>query len=626
MKPFIFLIAAIAIMCGVYVVTTKPAADDPITDTNSDPTSASPTDIPTPELPARPTFTQHIAPLIYDQCVACHRPGQVAPFSLISYDDAKKRAQQLVEVTQSRYMPPFLPDASLTRFRNSRHLHDNQLELLKRWAEQGCVEGDQQHMPAMPQFSSDWQLGEPDLKVSMDREYTLPPEGQNVFRQFVVPIPTEKLKYVQGFEFRTTNPRIVHHARFLFDSTQESRILDEADPEPGFASGMGTGASRDPEGHWLGWTPGKQPVMREEKYAWPLPPKIDLVIELHMLPTGKPEPIKCELGFFYADKPPTNLPVIIRMGPTTIDIPPNEKEYVHAEQFQIPVDVDMLNVYPHAHLLAKTMQSYATLPDGKRQCLIKIDEWDFNWQDEYQFAEPIRLPAGTTIDMQFTFDNSEDNIRNPHSPPRRVLQGSETSDEMGDLWFQMVPVNPETRTMLSNAIYRREAVWVVREMKFLAEERPSAKTLTNWAMILQTQRRPADARDVLKRAVKMEPGSPVVLNSLAVAEMSLGNFSEAARLLETVLSTSEASPNAIKNLGFVRIKQKKFADAIPLLRKAVKTSPKDARSWMGLATAYAETGESKAARQCADYVLKLDPTSRPAMDLRVRLQSKRKSK
>jgi Flp pilus assembly protein TadD len=180
--------------------------------------------------------------------------------------------------------------------------------------------------------------------------------------------------------------------------------------------------------------------------------------------------------------------------------------------------------------------------------------------------------------------------------------------------------------MLSNAIYRREAVWVVREMKFLAEERPSAKTLTNWAMILQTQRRPADARDVLKRAVKMEPGSPVVLNSLAVAEMSLGNFSEAARLLETVLSTSEASPNAIKNLGFVRIKQKKFADAIPLLRKAVKTSPKDARSWMGLATAYAETGESKAARQCADYVLKLDPTSRPAMDLRVRLQSKRKSK
>ncbi len=626
MKPFILLIAAVAVACGVYFATRGSAVDGLVADTSSNSTQVSPTATPAPELPEHPTFTEHVAPLMYDQCVACHRPGQVAPFSLISYDDVKNRAQQLVEVTQSRYMPPFLPDATLTQFRNSRHLHENQLELLKRWADQGCVEGDQQHMPAMPQFSSDWQLGEPDLKVSMDREYTLPPEGENVFRQFVVPIPTEKLKYVQGFEFKTTNPRIVHHARFLFDSTQESRILDDADPEPGFAIGMGTGASRDPEGHWLGWTPGKQPVMREEKYAWPLPPKIDLIIELHMLPTGKPEPIKCELGFFYADKPPANLPVIIRMGPTTIDIPANEKEYVHAEQFQIPVDVDMLNVYPHAHLLAKTMQSYATLPNGKRQCLIKIDEWDFNWQDEYQFAEPIRLPAGTTIDMEFTFDNSEDNFRNPHSPPKRVLQGSETSDEMGDLWFQMVPVKPETRTVLSNAIYRREARWVVREAKFLADERPSAKTLTNWAMILHVRKRTQEARELLRRAVKMDPRSPVVLNNLAVVEMSLKNFDEAAGLLKRVLSIREASPNATRNLGLVRIEQKKFAEAIPLLRKTVKTSPKDTRSWMSLATAYAETDEPEAARQCADYVLKLDPTSRQAMDLRVRLQSKRKSK
>lgn len=617
MKLILGLIIAAAIGGGIYYGLTRSNADHSASTAESR-IAAEPMP---PELPDKPTFAEHIAPLMYDQCVTCHRPGQVAPFALITYDDVRNRAKQLVEVTQSRYMPPFLPDASLTRFRNARHLHDNQLTMLARWADQGCPEGPLSDMPPVPTFTSDWQLGEPDLVVAMDAEYTLPPEGDNVFRQFVVPVPNDRLKYVRGFEFRSTNPRIVHHARFLFDATNQSRVLDEADPEPGFAIGMGTGASRDPEGHWLGWTPGKQPVLREEKYAWPLEPNVDLIIELHMLPTGKPEPIKCEFGFYYSDKPPTDLPVIIRMGPTTIDIPPGEKKYVHAEQFQVPVDLDLLNVYPHAHLLAKSMKSYATLPGGKRICLIKIDEWDFNWQDEYQFAEPIRLPRGTVIDMEFVYDNSTDNVRNPYSPPRRILQGSETFDEMGDLWFQMVPVESRMRPVLADAVYRREAIWVIREAKMLADEKPTAKTLCNYGIILQTNRQPEAALKFMRRALKMDPESPVVLNNVAVVEMALGNYPEAARLLKKTLSIQPGSPDAMKNLGMVRLEQKRFREAIPWLRKTLKIAPNDAKSWLGLATAYAETGEPDAAEKCANYVLKLDPNCEPAMNLRIKIRS-----
>ncbi|MFK7820212.1 MAG: hypothetical protein AB8G99_15935 [Planctomycetaceae bacterium] len=574
-------------------------------------------------VPGKPTFSKHIAPIVFDECVACHRPGQVAPFSLISYADVSKRAQQLVEVTSSRYMPPFLPDAEATHFKNARRLSKSQIQTLARWVEQGCVEGNPSQLPPVPHFSSDWQLGEPDIVVAMEKEYTLPPEGDNVFRHFVVGMPNKKLKYIRGFEFRTTNPRIVHHARFLFDATDQSRKLDEADPEPGLAVGMGTGSGRDPDGHWLGWTPGKQPVLREEKHAWPLQPGLDLIIELHMIPTGKPEPVKCELAFYYADKPPTNLPVIIRLGPSTIDIPAGEANYKHAERFQVPVDVDLLNVYPHAHLLGKTMNAFAKTPDGREVCLLKIDEWDFNWQDEYQFAEPIRLPRGSVIDMKFVYDNSSANVRNPHSPPKRVLQGSETDDEMGDLWFQMVPVHAEERPVLNDAVMRREASWLVRETQFLADVRPTAKSLTTYAKILRVQKKYGEARKRLATALKLDPKLVPAKVEMALVDLDEGKLDAAGLRLERILKSGE-NTNAERALGFIRVRQKRFPDAIPLLKKYLRVTTNDAEAWLQLALASEETGDSETALSCANYVLKLQPTSQQAIDLKIRLRSRQK--
>lgn len=600
------LLVAIVASCGWYLLRDRGEGDE-IAGGDLSP--------PQQPLPERPTFAEHIAPLIYSECVICHRPGQVAPFELLTYKDAKNRGRQLVEVTQSRYMPPFLPDATKTTFRNERHLSDRELKLLSRWVDQDCPEGDPAKVPPVPQFASDWHLGVPDLTVAMDEEYTLPPEGDNVFRHFVVRIPTKVRRYCKGFEFRTSNPRVVHHARFMFDETANSRILDEADPEPGYSMGMGTGSGRDPEGHWLGWTPGKQPTLREEKYAWPLPPGCDLVIELHMLPTGKPEPITCELAFYYSDTRPTDLPNIVRMGPTTIDIAPNEADYEHVDRFEVPVDVDLLNVYPHAHLIAEKMEAYATLPTGKRQCLIEIPQWDFNWQDEYQYADPIRLPAGTVIEMKYTFNNSDTNIRNPFSPPQRVLQGKETTDEMGDLWFQMVPIDRANRRVVQDAVNKHQALWVYREAKFLCETRPSVESYNMYGMILDAMGKRDFAREQYVAAVRMQPECIPALNNLATSYMKTREFDEAERLLRKALRLRETYPSALINLGKILVEQKRYPDALPVLRKASQSSSHKPVVWVGLAKTYLGLKQLKPARDCAEYALKLDPLCKPAVDL-----------
>lgn len=608
--PLIVVATAAAVLGGWYLLR-----DDRGETSNDSQNAGANEEADEPPIPDQPTFAEHIAPLIYGECVVCHRPGQVAPFELLTYEDAKSRGRQLVEVTQSRYMPPFLPDATKTAFQNERHLSDRQLELLKRWVELDCPQGDLSTKPPVPQFASDWQLGNPDLVVAMEREYTLPAEGDNVFRHFVIHVPTKARRYCKGFEFRTSNPRIVHHARFTFDETENSQILDEADPEPGYAMGMGTGSGRDPDGHWLGWTPGKQPTLREEKYAWPLPPNCDLIIELHMLPTGKPEPITCEFGFYYSETRPTDLPNIVRMGPTTIDIAPDQTDYQHIDRFEVPVDVDLLNVYPHAHLIAEKMEAYATLPDGKRQCLIDIPQWDFNWQDEYQYAEPIRLPAGSVIEMKYTFNNSGTNIRNPFSPPRRVLQGKETTDEMGDLWFQMVPTNRSNRRAVENAVNKHQAMWVYREARFLCETRPSVESHSMYALILDAMGKRELARQHYEASVQLQPNCVPAINNLATSYMATREFDEAERQLRKALSIRPTYPSALINLGKLLVEQERYAEALPVLRKVSQRAPEKVVVWIGLAKTYLELKQPKPAKDCAEYALKLDPLSQAALNI-----------
>ena len=404
----------------------------------------------------RVTFNKDVAPIVWMHCAPCHRPGAVGPFSLTTFDEVKRRATLIRDATSRRLMPPWKPTDGKGDFADSRRLSDADLATLRRWIEDGAPEGDPADRRPLPHWESGWQLGTPDLVVSMPTAYTLRAESQdsNVFRTFVLPIPTDRVRYVRAIEFHPDNARVVHHANIGVDRTRSSRLLDAKDPEPGYSGGMVQDA-RYPDGQMLGWTPGQAPHAAPSGMQWRLEPGSDLVVQMHLQPTGKVESLSIAVGFYFTDEAPMQTPLGLRLGSETIDIPAGASNYLVQDRFVLPADVDVLAIQPHAHNLAKHMEADAERPDGTRVPLIEIVGWDFRWQDVYRYRTPVRLPKGTAISMRYVYDNSAANPRNPHHPPARVVWGQNTSDEMGDLWLQLVPVNNADQAGLSRELKRK---------------------------------------------------------------------------------------------------------------------------------------------------------------------------
>jgi tetratricopeptide (TPR) repeat protein/mono/diheme cytochrome c family protein len=402
--------------------------------------------------PAAVTFTRDIAPILFRQCASCHRPDGSAPFSVLSFADVRPRARAIASAVQRRTMPPWKPAAGHGDFVGVRRLDDDEIAAIVRWAEDGAPQGDSAAMPPAPGRAGEWQLGQPDLIVAMPAPYRLPPGGPDRLRNFVLPVPIQLRRYVRAWEFRISNERVVHHATLLIDRTPASRELDEKDPEPGY-EGLIALSAKNPDGFFVGWTPGQRPSTAPDDSAWPVDPQSCLVAMLHLRPTDRWETVDVRIGLHFAAAPPTRPSAMIRMNRQDIDIPPGERRYVISDSYVLPVDVDAYGVQPHAHNLARQVKAWAILPDGTVEWLIDIPSWDFHWQDSYRFVQPLRLPARTRLSMEYTYDNSPDNPANPgRAAPRRVLWGQRTSDEMGDLWIQVLPARPADLDVLNQSL------------------------------------------------------------------------------------------------------------------------------------------------------------------------------
>jgi len=385
------------------------------------------------------TYSKDIAPILYQRCASCHRPGEVAPFSLLGYRDAAKRARQLAEVTRSRYMPPWKPEPGYGEFHDARRLKEEEIALIARWAETGAVEGDPADLPPAPKFADGWQLGEPDLVLEMAQPYMVKADGPDIYQCFVVPMDLAGDRHVAAVEFRPGNRRVVHHALFFLDTTGEARRRDAADPEPGYRSFGGIGFL--PTGGLGGWAPGAFPRFLPEGVARVLKRGSDLVLQMHYHPSGKPESDRSVLGVYFSKTPPRKVASFIPLVQRRLDIPPGEKRYRAAVAVTVPIDVEAFGITPHMHLIGREMKVTATLPDGARVPLLWVKDWNFNWQDQYLYARPVRLPAGTRVEMEAHYDNSADNPRNPSDPPRRVGWGEQTTDEMALCGVQVVAAN-----------------------------------------------------------------------------------------------------------------------------------------------------------------------------------------
>jgi tetratricopeptide (TPR) repeat protein len=502
-----------------------------------------------------------------------------APFSLLEYATVKAHASEIAEATATRAMPPWLPQAGTHRFANERRLSDAQIALLQQWVDQGAREGDVAKRTPAPVFADGWQLGTPDLVVTMPEAFTLPARGGDVFRNFVFPVPSSSTRYVRAIEFRADNPRVIHHANVAVDPSRLARRLDRADPGPGFAA-----MPEDQVSNVYGWSPGRVPVMESADTAWTLEEGSDLTVQLHMIAGRAPETVRPSIGLYFSSTPPTRTPVVIKLESKVIDIPAGESAYVVEDSYELPADVDVVSVYPHAHYLATEMTGTAVLPGGSRQTLLSIPQWDIRWQDQYRYATPLSLPKGTTLHMRFTYDNSEHNARNPARPPRRVRWGPNSTDEMGALWVEVIPRRAEDASRLETDHVERALRADVAAAEALVKASPGDARAHNYlaTKYLQAGRVPA-AIDELRRALQLAPEDAEAHSNLGSVLLAQGQVPEASAHLRTAIRIKPNDDRVRFNYANLQQASGRTDEAIAEFRRAVQLNPDNADAHFNLA-------------------------------------------
>jgi Flp pilus assembly protein TadD len=540
------------------------------------------------------TFTEDIAPIVFAKCARCHRPEGAGPFSLLTYDEVAGRARDIRSVTRRRFMPPWRPVPGYAEYENDRSLTADQIDLIGRWVDGGAKRGDPAKMPKEPEWPKGWQLGEPDLIVQMPEAYTLPSDGRDVYRNFVIRPAVDGRHYVKAWEFRP-GTRTIHHAILTVDRYGLARRRDEREPGMGFG-GMDPEEAQSADGSYLVWTPGMVPAPPRPSMGWMLDLHTDLVLQLHMQPSGKPEKVRPRIGLYLSDEPPTVQVFTFRIGDPPIDIPPGVDDYVIHSEDVLAADVDVVSLFPHAHYLATKVRTWATLPDGTERGLLRIDDWDFNWQDEYVFAHPIALPAGTKMSMEFHYDNSAKNVRNPSHPPRRVVTGPNSTDEMGNVTFQLVPRGPGSMNRLREAKYR----------KWLAAS-DTARNHYNLANVLADTGNKAEAIAHYRRAVEENPLLAPACFNLGNLLLEAGDVDGAIAAFEGALRARADFADAHVNLGNALRQKGDMRGALEHYRDAVAADPKSAVAQNSLGLALDESGDSAGSLAHFRAALAIDP-------------------
>lgn len=587
------------------------------------------------------TYSRDIAPILNANCVTCHRPGAVGPFSLATYDDVAPRAELIALVTGRRYMPPWKPEPGFGEFQDERRLSGANIDTIRRWAAAGAPTGDPRDLPPAPTWPEGWQLGSPDLVVRMPEPYPLGPGGEDIYRNFVISVPLDAPRFVRAVELKPGTTGGLHHARLMIDQTSSARRLDAEDATAGY-DGMRSDQAQFPDGHFIGWSPGKLPAAVPDRLAWRLDPGTDLVVKAHMLPQATRQSVQLTVGFFFADTPPTETAVALHLGSMTIDIPPGDSAHVVEDQYELPADARVLAIYPHAHFLGKSVDCFATLPDGTVQWLLKITDWDFNWQDEYRYANPVRLPKGSTVVMRYVFDNSAGNPRNPSHPPRRVRFGQKSTDEMAEVMLQLLPVDPASLPVLAHGAHHKMANIALGGAEKTAADDPTsaanqeglaislvavgrideavmhfeqalridptrASAHFNLASARMMQGNSSEALARYRRAVELKPDYVQAQNNLGGLLQLLGRDNEAARHYRLALQYDPMHVRARLNLANLLLAARNFPEAETEFRHLLAAAPRSAEGHAGLGRVLAEQGKAAAAIEAFRTALTLGP-------------------
>ena len=396
------------------------------------------------------TYAEHIGPLIYNHCSSCHHAGDVAPFELMSYQDAVTHAHTIGVSTASGYMPPWKADPGFSHFLDENVLNAAEKQQITDWVNNGMPRGNVALEPAPPTFAPGSTLGTPDMVVSMSQAFVHQGNGQDMYQVFVLPVLLPVDRDLKAIEFRPGNRSIVHHAIIAIDTTGRARARDLAQPGPGYTSFGGFGFTPTID-NLAGYVPGARARAFPPGMSKKLFRRADLIVQVHYAPVGTNQTDSSSINLFFAPPPapggPTPRQVLtvpisvfaLTNGPFVI--PANQVKTFNA-RFTMPFHASLVSTLPHCHLLGQSWEVFAVKPTGDTIPLIRIPAWDFNWQGSYRFPSLIPLPAGSRIFMTAVYDNTANNPRNPFSPPQQVVWGEETTAEMFVIYFDAVPYLP----------------------------------------------------------------------------------------------------------------------------------------------------------------------------------------
>jgi mono/diheme cytochrome c family protein len=386
-----------------------------------------------------PTFTKDIAPIFFDRCVSCHRDGNVAPMSLMTYSETRPWIKSIRERVVAHAMPPWTADPAYGHFLNDRELTQEQIDTIKTWVDTGAKEGSPEDLPPTPEFPKGWNIGQPDQIFEMAEEYTVPAEGVVDYQHFLVPTNFKEDRWIRAAEIRNVDSSVVHHVIVFIQPPATDRpkafgIVPGAewrtDHRDKPAEIKGTKLNRERLGYFLTATgPGERGTVFPSGSGMRIPAGSNLIFQIHYTPKGKAVKDRAKVGLFYLKQPPENEIRTIGVQNGQFTIPAGEANHRVDSSVTFTEDARVWGLIPHMHLRGKSFEYRLITPDGKSRVILSVPKYDFNWQMVYSLAEPLVIPKGSRLECTAYFDNSKGNKYNPDFS-KDVKWGDQTWEEM----------------------------------------------------------------------------------------------------------------------------------------------------------------------------------------------------
>lgn len=386
-------------------------------------------------------YASQVAAILNKRCVGCHRPGEAAPFSLIGYENARKWSPMVLKVVQEKRMPPWRADPDVHEYHDENQVAPAELRVLENWVKNDCPSGNLDTAPVPPPMAGTWELGEPDVIFSHSDPTPIDADGPDEYRNYVFKTNYPDNRYLRAMDFKPGNRSVVHHVVVYFDSHGIANDLDakDADGKPGYLTSGGVSPGFIPDDIPYVWAPGIRPRFLPEGVAFKLKKGASIIVQVHYHKSGKAELDQSRFGLYFAkEKPARTAEVEISFDPT-LKVPAGKKEVKWEQKWISARDYEMLTIMPHMHYLGQNMSAEVRRPDGSRERLISIANWDFRWQLNYAFVNPVRIPQGSEIVMMAEYDNTSGNPNNPNRPPKDVFFGPDSTDEMFLFVFTLIP-------------------------------------------------------------------------------------------------------------------------------------------------------------------------------------------